>query len=152
MVSELLVETMASLLLDLVTFFVAAPEILATIEEQMKVHITVADLEFLRGGGANRKDGGASLLFCPIFPKNCMKMKKFGSANALLWKSMEDTNKFVKVLFGWIYRFIRSNEITYCRRPISYRHSNRCHTDWRRWNWVQQPAPRVQSTSTCSSG
>ena len=35
-----------------------------------------ADLGFSRGGGATRKGGGANLLFCPIFPKNCMKMKR----------------------------------------------------------------------------
>ena len=29
-------------------------------------------------GGANPQGGGANLLFCPIFPKNCMKMKEFG--------------------------------------------------------------------------
>ena len=38
----------------------------------------VADPGFPRGGCANHKGGGANLLFLPIFPKNCMKLKKFG--------------------------------------------------------------------------
>ena len=38
----------------------------------------VADLEFPRGGGANPKwGGGCQPIIWPIFPKNCMKMKKF---------------------------------------------------------------------------
>ena len=37
---------------------------------------SVADLGFPRGGGANPK-GGRQLIIWPIFPKNCMKMKKF---------------------------------------------------------------------------
>ena len=38
----------------------------------------MADPGFPRGGCANCKGGGANLLFLTIFPKNCMKLKKFG--------------------------------------------------------------------------
>ena len=37
----------------------------------------VADPGFPRRGCTNCKGGGANLLFLPIFPKNCMKLKKF---------------------------------------------------------------------------
>ena len=36
----------------------------------------VADPGFPRGGGANPR-GGRQPIIWPIFPKNCMKMKKF---------------------------------------------------------------------------
>ena len=39
--------------------------------------VSVADLGFPRGGGANPQGGGANLLFDQKFPKNCMKMKEF---------------------------------------------------------------------------
>ena len=39
--------------------------------------ITVADLGFPRGGCANPKGRGRQPTICLIFPKNCMKMKKF---------------------------------------------------------------------------
>ena len=45
----------------------------------------VADPGFPRGGCANYKGGGANLLFLPIFPKNCMKLKKFGLRGARPW-------------------------------------------------------------------
>ena len=37
----------------------------------------MADPGFPRGGGANPKGGGRQPIIWPIFPKNCMKMKKF---------------------------------------------------------------------------
>ena len=37
---------------------------------------TVADPGFPKGGGANPKEGRQPILW-PIFPENCMKMKKF---------------------------------------------------------------------------
>ena len=40
---------------------------------------SVADPGFPRGGGANPKGGGCQPIIWPIFPKNCMKMKKFGA-------------------------------------------------------------------------
>ena len=43
-----------------------------------RVDFTVADPGFPRRGGANPPGGGTNLLFCPIFTKNCMKMKEFG--------------------------------------------------------------------------
>ena len=39
--------------------------------------LTVADLGFPRGGGANPQNGGTNLLFGQTFPENCMKMKEF---------------------------------------------------------------------------
>ena len=39
---------------------------------------SVADPGFPRGGGANPK-GGRQPIIWPIFPENCMKMKKFGA-------------------------------------------------------------------------
>ena len=38
----------------------------------------VTDPGFSRGGGANPKGVGAKLLFWPIFPTNCTKIKTFG--------------------------------------------------------------------------
>ena len=38
-----------------------------------------ADPGFVIGGGANPPEGGASILICQIFPKNCMKLRKFWS-------------------------------------------------------------------------
>ena len=37
----------------------------------------VADPGFPRGGDANPKGGGRQPIIWPIFPENCMKMKKF---------------------------------------------------------------------------
>ena len=42
-----------------------------------KLTIAVADPGFPRGGGANPKGGGREPIIWPIFPENCMKMKKF---------------------------------------------------------------------------
>ena len=39
--------------------------------------LTVADLGFPRGGGAN-SPGGRQHTILPKFPKNCMKLKEFG--------------------------------------------------------------------------
>ena len=39
--------------------------------------LSVADLGFPRGGGANSPGGGANMIL-PNFPKNCMKLKEFG--------------------------------------------------------------------------
>ena len=39
--------------------------------------VTVADLGFPRGGGANSL-GGHQHTILPNFPKNCMKLKEFG--------------------------------------------------------------------------
>ena len=39
--------------------------------------IPVADPGFSRGGGTNPKGGGRQPIIWPIFPPNCMKMKKF---------------------------------------------------------------------------
>ena len=41
----------------------------------------VADPGFPRGGGVNPK-GGRQPIIWPIFPENCMKMKKFGAGGA----------------------------------------------------------------------
>ena len=50
-----------------------------------EVHIqepcAVADPGFPRGGGANLK-GGRQPIIWPIFPENCMKMKKFWAGGA----------------------------------------------------------------------
>ena len=39
----------------------------------------VADLGFPRGGGTNSRGGGRQHTILPNFPKNCMKLKEFGS-------------------------------------------------------------------------
>ena len=58
--------------------------------------IAVADPGFPREGDASHKDGAANLLFSPISPQNCMKMKKnwtrgpLGSANA--WNKLVKKN------------------------------------------------------------
>ena len=49
----------------------------------VKVSISVADPGFPRGGCGNCKGGDANLLFLPIFPQNCMKLKKFGPGGSV---------------------------------------------------------------------
>ena len=44
---------------------------------ELIVMMSVADPGFPRGGGANPKGGGRQPIISPIFPENCMKMKKF---------------------------------------------------------------------------
>ena len=41
--------------------------------------VSGADPGFLVGGGANPPRGGANTQICQIFPKNCMKLRKFWS-------------------------------------------------------------------------
>ena len=52
--------------------------------------LPVADPEFTRGGVANPQRGGANLLFGQKFPRNCMKMKKFGprGGDARPWRPL----------------------------------------------------------------
>ena len=40
-------------------------------------HTSGADLEFPVGGGAIPSSGGVKIQICQIFPKNCMKLRKF---------------------------------------------------------------------------
>ena len=46
-------------------------------EGKISYQNAVADLGFLRGGGAN-SPGGRQHTISPKFPKNCMKLKEFG--------------------------------------------------------------------------
>ena len=47
--------------------------------------IPVADSGFLRRGGTNPQNWDARLLFWPIFPENCTKLKEIGG---LLWRPL----------------------------------------------------------------
>ena len=42
----------------------------------------MVDPGFPRGGGTNPKGGGRQPIIWPIFPENCMKMKKFWAGGA----------------------------------------------------------------------
>ena len=60
-------------------------DLLVNSEVDLNATKTVADQGFPRGGGANSQRGrGRQPIIWPTFPKNCMKMKKFGVGGASL--------------------------------------------------------------------
>ena len=93
--------------------------------------IPVTDPGFLRGGGANRKDGGANLLFFPIFPQNRMKMKKFtrGVGGRRPWRLPRSTNEYpcFEMLMPWDWKaqktyftFLHLKKISLCNEVEVY--------------------------------
>ena len=46
---------------------------------RLSILLTVADPGFPRGGAPTPRGGGRQHMILPNFPKNCMKLKEFGS-------------------------------------------------------------------------
>ena len=78
--------------------------------------------DFVEVVGANSQDGYANLLFCKIFPENCIKMKEFGPR--------KDLDPPMKRRLGWPRIKISDAHLeSGCGPDLGWLPNRRAHTD-----------------------